>query len=88
MHQNREVSSGDEVQFDGACNPDFDDVWGRDCTFYYEEGMCKSWDLRHFVGFSAINEEGFYETALNCPQCGCKSNVGVNLNDVYAAEDD
>ena len=84
--ENSDVSDGDEVQFDGSCNPDYTDLWDRGCTFYSDRNLCEIWDVYPFVNFASINEAGFYETALNCPQCGCESNVGVNLNDVYAAE--
>ena len=84
--ENRDVSAGDEVQFAGSCNSDFSDTWDRGCTFYSDQRMCEIWDVYTFVNFASINEEGFYENALNCPQCGCESNVAVIINDVYAAE--
>ena len=34
------------------------------------------------------NTNGFYETLLQCPECGCGSGGAANLNDLYAAEQD
>ena len=33
----------------------------------------------------STNENGAFETGLNCPQCGCGTNGVENLNDVPAA---
>ena len=74
------------MQFSGSCNPDFVDVDGDDCNEYHMLNSCSTWSIKSQVRFAKPNEEGYYETGLNCPQCGCESNVGVNLNDLYAQQ--
>ena len=33
-------------------------------------------------------KDDIYETVLQCPECGCGAGGTVNLNDLYAAEQD
>ena len=44
--------------------------------------------VKSLIGNGHWNTNGFYETLLQCPECGCGSEGAANLNDLYAAEQD
>ena len=88
LKENGYLSAGDEIQYSGSCNPDFVDNQGDDCNEYHKKGWC-TWPVKKQVKYASKNKEtGLFKIALNCPHCGCEPNDGVNVNDLYAAEDD
>ena len=65
------------------CNFDFIDWWGQNCTYYDERDLCGDNDVTTFVLPAVKNADGLWETALNCPECGCGSDDGQRyLNDI------
>ena len=73
---------GQAMQFSRLCNPDWTDGGNR--------GGCSYWvrychvSARTHTYLRTQNADGIYETALQCPQCGCsEENGALNLNDIY-----
>ena len=75
--------SGLSLKVSSECNADFADKDGDSCERYAEAGWCNQY-LEWLVWFGATNENGVFETGLNCPQSGCGANGAENLNDILA----
>ena len=81
-----EFEVGHSLQVSESCNPNFviqkdlDDE-KRDCDHYYNVGGCDL-KVKKLIKLGNWNTNGFYETMLQCPQCGCGSEGAVNLNDL------
>ena len=71
-------------QYSSRCNADFIDIDGDDCNKWEKEGWCNFEASESFVRYGIKNSEGIWETALQCPQCGCGDGGATNLYDLYA----
>ena len=61
------IESGLSLKVSSECNADFADKDGDSCEMYGEYGWCNK-HLEWLVWFGATNENGVFETGLNCPQ--------------------
>ena len=68
----------------GSCNPNFVDYSGNSCQYYADKKWCtsdgkygESWDMDWGDGYKFDTFEVLDETALVCPQCGCKGGCGL-----------
>ena len=71
-----------------SCNPEFKDVFGRDCAVLAEnEPGCKLGETpaEWLVLNSVPNKDLIYETNLQCPQCGCGPAGAIELDVFYYA---
>ena len=75
---------GHSIQVSESCNPNFL-LYGRPCN--YITNFCNT-PVNSLLTYGNWNINGLYETALQCPQCGCGAEGAANLNDLYAAEQD
>ena len=68
------------MQFSLSCNPDWTDGKnGDDCSDWVS--YCHIAAVTHAY-WRSQNADGIYETALQCPQCGCGENGALDLNDI------
>ena len=82
--------AGHSIQVSESCNPNFlysvpysSDPYDCDRVKHFD--MC-TFQVNFLIGGGNLNINGIYETALQCPQCGCGSEGAANLDDLYAAE--
>ena len=73
-------SSGWTLLVSSICNPDFSkDSHGCD----YFENKCDNFYLDEYLSWAKEDyETEIYETPLQCPQCGCKENKAISLEDI------
>ena len=82
---------GYSVQVSESCNPNL--IYNNPTSLQYDcdeikyHGGC-DFSVHWLIKYGQWNTNGVYETFLQCPQCGCGSEGAVNLNDLYAAEQD
>ena len=72
-----------EIKFSTSCIPDWTDSVSVDCAWYataYDGQWCTLPSM--LIYYAKENAEGIWETALQCPQCGCGADGAVNLNDL------
>ena len=84
--------AGHSLQVSESCNPNFlfsvfYSSTPLDCDETKFFDMC-DYPVFVLIAGGNLNTNGIYETALQCPQCGCGSEGAANLNDLYAAEQD
>ena len=83
MAANFEADEGHAFKFSELCNPDWVASNGYpNCEQAAFRGFCKDMVI-DLVYLASENAEGIWETALQCPQCGCRADGAVNLNDLY-----
>ena len=75
---------GQSIEVSRLCNPNFK-LRGQDCDFWAYRNIC-SLRVSHLIMFGHKNSNGFLETVLQCPQCGCGAEGAANLNDLYVEE--
>ena len=63
----------DHALWSKSCNPEFKDVYGRNCAFLAENDGCTLFKTaaEELILSSTPNKDSIWETALQCPQCGC-----------------
>ena len=62
-----------------ACDPNFVDTVGDDCSRYGSSDWCDM-SNDNMLNYGFLTDEGF-KTALQCPQCGCGANGAINMHD-------
>ena len=78
---------GQAHKFSQLCNPDWVASDGLGCKGYAFYEYCQD-TAYQLVFYATENTNGIWETALQCPQCGCGADGAINLNDRYAEDDD
>ena len=78
---------GQAHKFSNLCNPDWVASDGYNCERIASDGYCRD-TAKAMVFYATENADGIWETALQCPQCGCGDDGAVNLNDLYAERGD
>ena len=86
MYYNYDVTGGQTHKFSELCNADFVSSDGHNCAAHAAAGFCEDTAFG-MVYYATENADGIWETALQCPQCGCGAGGAVNLNDLYAEDD-
>ena len=77
------VTPNSSLTVSNQCNEDFLDR-GRDgCKILALDGYCGK-HAEILVELGVTNADGVFETALNCPQCGCGADGAVKLYDRLA----
>ena len=84
------MAGGETLSFSSTCNPDFEDKDGTGCYEYARKNYCNAYKTHRiwFVNFASQNEDGIWETGLQCPECGCGANGATDLNSLSAEYDD
>ena len=73
--------------FSKSCNPEFKDTYGRNCAFLAENDGCtlSKTAAEELILSRTPNKDSIWETALQCPQCGCGPEGALKLGLYYDA---
>ena len=77
----------DYALYSKSCNPEFKDVYGRNCAFLAENDGCTLFVTagEELILRRTPNKDSIWETALQCPQCGCGPEGAFKLDLYYYA---
>ena len=86
---------GQSLEISALCNPNFmifdpffetSPKWS--CEDIFIRGICTTHtSAKGYVYFGNFNTNGFLETPLQCPQCGCGATGAANLNELNIEEE-
>ena len=80
------LEPGQSIEVSRLCNPNFKGFRGASrCDSYNIHDICRL-SVRALIYYGHKNSNGFLETVLQCPQCGCGAEDAANLNDLYVEE--
>ena len=79
------LTPGESLKVSKLCNPNFKVYGIYPCETIGATGSCNA-SVQNHVAVGHFNKNGFVETFLQCPECGCGPEGAPNLNDLYAAE--